>query len=103
MIKQVRLQLDILSRHFMSHPVYRIYVNNDLIVERTYGWPAEHYIQETLIVNVLPGQHILRVENPGSNFLANFELRNFRAGAHAGDIAGNQCVFIVDESFPAAA
>lgn len=103
MIKQVQLQLDILSRHFMSHPVYRIYVNNDLIVERTYGWAAEHFIREIMVVNVLPGKHNLRVENPGSNFLANFELRNFRAGSHAGDIVGNQCVFTVDESFPAAA
>ena len=103
MLKQVKLELDILSRHFMSHPVYRIYVNNDLIVERTYGFPPEQYVQECIIVNVLPGQHVVTVENPGSNFLANFELRNFRANSASGEIAGNRCVFRVDESFPTAA
>jgi hypothetical protein len=87
----------------MSHPVYRILVNKDLIVERTYGWPAEQYVQEKLIVNVLPGQHILLVENPGSNFLANFKLRNFKVNGIPGIISGSQCVFTVDESFPAAA
>lgn len=45
-------------------PVYRIYVDEDLITERTFGWPGyQVYIKENIICDLNPGKHIIRVEN----------------------------------------
>lgn len=44
-------------------PVYRIYVDSDLLTERTFPWPGhEAYVQENVIVDLDPGTHSLRVE-----------------------------------------
>jgi hypothetical protein len=45
-------------------PSYRIYVDDDLITERTFAWnPATDYVQEHVAVEARLGSHTLRVEN----------------------------------------
>ena len=45
-------------------PVYRIYVSDDLITERSFVWNGDtHYIEEHVILHAPIGQHQLRVEN----------------------------------------
>ena len=57
-------------------PTYRIYVDNDLITERTFGWPGyKNYIRENLICNLEPGIHQLVIENP--TMQGYFELKDF--------------------------
>jgi hypothetical protein len=102
-MKQAKLTFDVLSRHRANHPIYRLYVNNDLIVERTYGLPPDQYLRENLVVNLPVGQHTLRAECPGSSFHNNFELRGFQANGVFGTMINDHYVFVVDESFPAAA
>ena len=59
-----------------SPPVYRIYVDNDLITERTFVWPSyKAFIREHLICNIDEGLHRIRVENTGSHGV--FKLENF--------------------------
>jgi len=57
-------------------PVYRIYVDSDLITERVFSWPGYHnYIKENLICHLNSGIHKLRIQNcTGSG---TFELKNF--------------------------
>jgi len=56
-----------------------------------------------LVVNLPVGQHTLRAECPGGGFQANFELRGFQANGVFGTMINDHYVFVVDESFPAAA
>jgi hypothetical protein len=48
-------------------PVYRVYVDSDLLTERTWIWPAyEIYIRENLEVDIEPGIHEVRIESCGA-------------------------------------
>ena len=50
------------------HPRYRVYVDNDLLTERDFIWPAhEIYIKENIEVNLTAGKHSVRVEQVGTN------------------------------------
>lgn len=49
-------------------PRYRVYVDNDLLTERDFIWPAhEIYIKENIEVNLTAGKHSVRVEQVGTN------------------------------------
>ena len=59
---------------------YRLYVNDDLITERTWIWPINTFIEEDLLVDVTEREsHIVRIEtildNPRS--VTQFGLQNF--------------------------
>ena len=59
---------------------YRIYVNDDLITERTWIWDIDTVIEETLCVNVESEiSHVVRLDHIKMNRgdLAQFVLRNF--------------------------
>lgn len=44
-------------------PAYRIFVDSDLLTERTYVHHShDSYIEESIVVRLRPGQHLLRVE-----------------------------------------
>jgi hypothetical protein len=46
---------------------YRIYVDNDLLVERDFIWPShEIFLRENIIVNLAEGAHRLNVELVGT-------------------------------------
>jgi hypothetical protein len=50
--------------HDEPPPVYRIYVDSDLITERTFIWAGhETYIKENLVCDLKPGPHVLRIVN----------------------------------------
>jgi len=42
-------------------PNYRVYVGDEMFTERTWIW-QEQYLEETLVVNALPGKYNLRWE-----------------------------------------
>jgi hypothetical protein len=45
-------------------PAYRVYVDSDLLTERTFIWKsASQYIREHIEVNLSPGSHFLTIEN----------------------------------------
>ena len=62
-----------------DQPKYRIYVNEELIVERTWIWNKLAYIQENLLVD-LPNRvnHVIRVETIKNNpaHISRFILQN---------------------------
>ena len=47
-----------------STPSYRIYIDNDLLIERNWVWSGNQYISENLIVELEPGTsgHSLKLE-----------------------------------------
>jgi hypothetical protein len=42
-------------------PVYRIYINEELMTERTWKW-TEHFLQEMLQLQLTPGDYNVRLE-----------------------------------------
>lgn len=60
---------------------YRLYVNDDLITERTWVWDQNSYVEETLVVKVnRTDTHTIRLEHIkfSRGHLAQFGLRTFR-------------------------
>ena len=47
-------------------PVYRIYVNDELFVERTYIWP-DHYLTEILQIQAPAGQYKIKLKSMSTN------------------------------------
>lgn len=70
-----RLTLDVYSDRSDSS-AYRVYVDNDLLTERTWIWPSyETFIREHIEADLHPGSHevrIVRCQGQG-----NFEVRKF--------------------------
>ena len=59
------VQVHALQPNWIAHeqPKYRIYVNDDMITERTWAWDINTYIEETLYVGLDYGvTHTIRVE-----------------------------------------
>ena len=67
MIKDYQIQILVNATH-IRHPIYRIWIDNELMCERTF-WPdpLKFYINETLIVALNKGEQIaLRFESVNS-------------------------------------
>ncbi len=78
----LRVQVHALQPNWIEHENnrYRLYVNDDLITERTWIWNLDTYVEEELLVDVPEKiSHTVRLEtildNPRS--LAQFGLQNF--------------------------
>jgi hypothetical protein len=57
-------------------PDYRIYVDTELITEKTFGWASnEVYIKEFLVCDLEPGVHTVRIENCSKT--GSFHLEEF--------------------------
>lgn len=69
------LTVEVICHWSVDPPAYRIFVDDDLMTERTFGWAGyQFYIRESLAVDVAAGMHNLRLENLGPN--GKFTLRN---------------------------
>ncbi len=57
------ITVDVYASWSNTAPVYRIYVDRDLLTERNFPWPGhEAFVRERILVDLDPGQHQLRVE-----------------------------------------
>ena len=67
-MKQYLITADVYAHWGAVSPSYRVYVNNDLLTERDFGWPGhEVFIRENIVVDLKPGKHELRIEQIGNN------------------------------------
>lgn len=72
-----KLEVDVHAHWSDRPPVYRLYVNDEMFTERTFGWPAyQIYIKEHIFCELETGVHTLRLEN--LDVSSRFELDNFR-------------------------
>lgn len=55
-------------------PIYRVYVDNELITERSYIWNEEHYLRENVPLFLEPGRHILKIEDVIGSSNAQFRI-----------------------------
>jgi hypothetical protein len=90
----------------VESPKYRLYVNDDLITERTWLWDTYTYIEEKIIVEVPKGiNHTIRVDLIKSDpmHLAQLGLKNLRinnSDYETSDHGGyrSELSFIIDNS-----
>lgn len=60
---EIHLSVDILCDWLGYEPAYRVYVDGDLLTERTYCWDNQHqFVREHLILNIGPGSHTLIID-----------------------------------------
>lgn len=58
-----------------DHNIYRIYLDDDLITERTFSWGKNCYIEENIFAELSEGQHYLKIETVVTDPLeANFNF-----------------------------
>ena len=56
------LTVDVYCTRSEGSPTYRVYVDDELLTERSWIWPAyEIFVQENIEIDVDPGNHILQV------------------------------------------
>lgn len=80
------INVDVWCRYQGEAPVYRVYVDDQLLTERDFIWEySRHYISEHIEVLLEPGWHELKIENcsgPGVEFFArNIFVNGTGAGA----------------------
>lgn len=76
-MKEVYITVDIYCKWDVEPQAYRVYVDDDLLTERTYLWRnTDQYVQENIIINVEPGQHCFKLEPVNKDFTG-FSTRNF--------------------------
>jgi hypothetical protein len=67
----IEITAEIRCMYSYNNPSYRLYVDGDLITERSWAWDHEHtLIEEKLYVNIEPGPHEIKVvshDNPRSS------------------------------------
>jgi hypothetical protein len=64
LLKHAELTFQIHCYYNELPPRYRVYVDSDLITERTFSWDTrEQYVEEHVIINAPVGPHTLRIEN----------------------------------------
>jgi hypothetical protein len=72
-----KLEVDVHAHWNNNPPVYRLYVNDEMLTERTFGWVSyQFYITEHMYCDLETGVHTLRLENLDSE--SRFELLNFK-------------------------
>lgn len=72
-----KLEISIHSHWNDNPPVYRLYVDNEMLTERTFGYaPYQFFLIEHIFCNLETGVHSLLLENLDSN--GKFELENFQ-------------------------
>lgn len=72
-----KLEVDVHAHWNDTAPVYRLYVNDEMFVERTFGWTSyQFYLTEHICCDLYTGVHTLRLENLDAQ--GSFELDNFR-------------------------
>jgi hypothetical protein len=59
-----KLEVEVHAHWSDRPPVYRLYVNDEMFTERTFGWPSyQIYLVENIFCELLTGVHTLRLEN----------------------------------------
>jgi hypothetical protein len=72
---EVKITADVYCTWENVAPSYRLYVDRDLITERTFSWSgSDTFINETIICDLPQGQHQIRLEPVDAN--GTFMLKN---------------------------
>jgi hypothetical protein len=94
--KFVRVLADVDCEWEGLEPIYRVYVNDELFVERTWRW-TDCYLEEMLQIEAEPGKYRLRWELVPPH-LARLIVKNLRVDYGPANIKNKELLRIYDES-----
>jgi hypothetical protein len=57
----VKVECDVFCDWHSENPRYRVFVNDELFVERTWIW-QHHYLRECIQMQVNPGKYAIKIE-----------------------------------------
>jgi hypothetical protein len=103
-IRRVSLQAEIRCAGQTPEAVYRIYVGDNLMTERTWIWDTGVGINEHVQINLHIGQGKFRLE-PVNCSQSNFSIHNFKVNnllLHP-RVRGLETTFVIDAASPPAA
>lgn len=90
--KFVRVAADVHCKWEGLDPTYRVYVNDELFVERKWSW--EHaYLEEIMQIEAIPGSYEIRYELVPPH-LARLKVKNLRIEHGPATVEGNFLVQI---------
>ena len=94
----IHLSTDVQCHWSETPPIYRIYVDGDMLTERTFRWAGyQNYIREHVVCELTPGAHMIRVENcsqQGSLKLSSLIIEGVEQTRSPGDTE-HQYTFVV--------
>jgi len=68
-MKQVELTCEVRCLDEAENQSYRLYVDNNLITERTWIWHNQIRIKEHVYIDIEPGEHTIKVESVNKSFI----------------------------------
>jgi hypothetical protein len=77
LLRHAELKFDVHCYYDGYSPRYRVYIDDDLITERTFIWRTDQYIEENVVVEAPVGTHRFRVENVDPE-LGTFTVENIK-------------------------
>jgi hypothetical protein len=92
--KFVRVKADVHCKWEGMDPIYRVYVNDELFVERIWLW-ENAYLEEMLQIEAIPGNYEIRYELVPPH-LARLKVKNLRVDHGPATIEGPFLVSIHD-------
>lgn len=94
-MKEYQLSVDILCRDASSEPIYRLYVDGDLITERSFIWDhTKECVREMMVVGFDPGEHYIHIESGTPKFYG-FYYQNIKVNGQSPTLITSN-VFVVD-------
>ena len=76
-MKLVSIAVDVSCSYTGTPPVYRVFVDSELLTERSFIWDSSsQYVREHIQVNLAPGVHWLSIEHPDES--AVFAISNIQ-------------------------
>lgn len=71
-----KIGFDLFCEWRKREPSYRIYVNDELITERTFIWKGHRYLHEVLQLELEKGEYQIKLVPVGKGKKADFKIRN---------------------------
>ena len=83
------ISVDVHAHWNESPPIYRLYMDNDMLVERTFAWTShQNYVRENVVCELHDGVHTLKLVNCTPD--AGFELKKVRVRSDNADMTPAQ-------------
>lgn len=93
-MKETTISIDLYCEPFSVPQAYRLYIDDDLLTERTYIWQnPEQFVREHIVVNLEPGWHEIKIEPISPGFIG-FKYKNFQLNKKLAGTVNNRFLIV---------
>lgn len=94
MSHETQISLDVYCEPFSLPQAYRLYIDGDLLTERTYVWQnPDQFVREHIVVYLESGFHEIRIEPVTPGFIG-FTYKNFHLNKKLAGTVNNRFVIV---------